>query len=227
MEENQSSSKRKLKNPVKFQIQLDDEQKEAKRVIRESKITILKGEPGSGKTSVAVNTALDMLFNNEIEKIILTRATITAEEELGFLPGNIDSKLEPYIAPLTECMEHIYKHDTTIKNLLEKGSIDIKPIGFLRGHNFYESTIVVVDEAQNIKHNQMKLILTRLCKGAKIIFCGDIEQCDLKHERESGFDFVCKEISKLPGVKLVELKNNHRDELVKMIIETYRNHNSN
>lgn len=212
---------RKRKNPIKFQIQLNEEQKEAKSVILNSTITALTGEAGSGKTAVACQAALDLLFNGAVEKIILTRAAVNAGEEIGFLPGDKDTKLHQYVLPILENMYEIYNKEKIEKEIQEERII-IGPVGFMRGRNLARAC-VLIDEAQNLTHSQTKLLLTRVCHGTKVIMCGDVDQTDLPPSKQSGFDFICKEVAgKMNGFSLFVLKQNHRDPIVEDILKIYK-----
>lgn len=212
---------RKRKNPIKFEIQLNEEQKQAKAIILNNKITVLKGSAGSGKSMVAAQVALDLLFNNEVEKIILTRPAVTAGEDIGFLPGDKDSKLAPYTAAIYDNMYRLYKKEKVDKELQE-GRIEVIPLGFMRGRNL-SNCCVVVDEGQNITDRQMELLLGRICKGSKMIICGDSAQIDLKDRKLSGFEFLAKHMIDVPGFAVVTLKINHRDPIVDDILNVYRN----
>ncbi len=212
--------KRKPKGPIHFEIELNQEQREAKEQILNNKITVLKGGAGSGKSLVAIQTALDLLFRKDIGKIVLTRPTVTAGEEIGFMPGNLDAKLAPYIAPLLDAMYSLYNRDK-IDSMIHEGLVEVIPVAFMRGRNM-KDCVVVVDEAQNITDKQMELMLGRLCKGSKMILCGDIAQTDLKTKELSGFNFLCDgEMRAIPGFKVVTLKENHRDEIVEDILRVY------
>jgi len=168
--------KGKPKNPIKFRIQLNEEQKRAKESILHNTVTVLKGKAGSGKSLLAANVALDLLFTKEIEKIIITRPTVVAGQDIGFLPGGIDDKLAPFTAPVYENMHRLYDKEK-IEKCIADGKIEIVPISFMRGRNFTDC-LVVVDEAQNLTDTQTELILTRICNGSKVIFCGDSAQID-------------------------------------------------
>lgn len=213
--------KRKLKNPIKFQIQLNEEQRQAKAIILNSKISVVKGGAGSGKSMLAAQIALDMLFTGQVEKIILTRPTVTAGEEIGFMPGNIDAKLAPYTSAIYDNMYRLYCKEK-IDACIAEGKIEVIPFAFMRGRNFSEC-IVVVDEGQNVTDRQMKLLLGRLCIGSKMIICGDVQQTDLKDPKQSGFHFICKNLVGIEGFSLVTLKVNHRDPIVEKILEVYSN----
>jgi phosphate starvation-inducible PhoH-like protein len=210
-------SLQKPKNAIKFAITLNSEQKEAKEKILSSKITFLKGQAGSGKSLLAAQIALDLLFKKEVKKIILTRPVVTAGEEIGFLPGDKDAKLAPYTASIYDNMYKLYNKEKIDKEISE-GNIEVVPIGFMRGRNFSDC-LVVIDESQNITQNQLELIVTRLCIGAKMIFVGDNSQIDLKDKRQSGFDWMSKKLSFIEGIKTIVLKANHRDPIVEEIIK--------
>lgn len=210
-------SVQKPKNPIKFAITLNEEQKLAKEQIINSKITFLKGKAGSGKSLLAAQIALDLLFKKVVKKIILTRPAVNAGEEIGYLPGDKDAKLAPYTASIYDNMYSLYNKEKIDKELSE-GNIEVIPIGFMRGRNFSDC-VVVIDESQNITHNQLELILTRLCIGAKMIFVGDNSQIDLKDKKQSGFDWMSKKLSFIDGVSTIILKNNHRDSIVDEILK--------
>lgn len=214
-----TEGQKKPKNPVKFLISLNEEQKEAKTIIMSNKITVLKGQAGSGKSLVAAQSALDMLFRRDVEKIILTRPAVTSGEDLGFMPGDKDAKLAPYTAAIYDAMFRLYNRDKIEKELAE-GKIEVIPLAFMRGRNFSDCA-VVVDEAQNITNLQMELLLSRMCTGSKMILCGDNAQIDLKDRKQSGFDFICKHLSAVPGFGVVTLRTNHRDPIVDNIIQVY------
>lgn len=225
MNDNLSGNKlprKTLKNPIKFQIPLSAEQKQAKEIILNNTITIVRGGAGSGKSMLAAQVALDMLFRKEVEKIILTRPAVTSGEEIGFLPGDKDEKLAPYTAAIYDNMYRLYKKEYIDKHISE-GNIEVIPLGFMRGRNLTNS-LIVVDEGQNITHKQMELLLGRICTGSKMIICGDTAQIDLKDKRMSGFDFISKHLVDVPGFSVVTLKSNHRDPIVEHILKVYENY---
>lgn len=217
-----TAQKRKPKNPIKFQVTLNDEQKEAKAVILNNKITVLRGGAGSGKSMVAAQVALDLLFTHQVEKIILTRPAVTSGEELGFMPGDKDAKLAPYTAAIYDNMYRLYNKEK-IDNELAAGRIEVIPVAFMRGRNL-TNCCVVVDEGQNITHRQMELILGRLCEGSKMIICGDTAQVDLKDRKQSGFGFICNNLTAVNRFAVVTLKTNHRDPIVEEILKIYADH---
>ena len=213
-------AKRKPKGPIKFNISLNEEQKVAKAKILDNTITILRGKAGSGKSLLAANVALDLLFSKEIEKIIITRPTVVAGQDIGFLPGDVNEKLAPFTAPVYENMHRLYSKEK-IEKCIAEGEIEIVPVSFMRGRNF-TNCLVVVDEAQNLTDNQTELLLTRICDGSKMIFCGDSAQIDLKDRKTSGFDVVCKHMKDVTGFNVVTLEKNHRHPIVDEILEVYK-----
>jgi phosphate starvation-inducible PhoH-like protein len=214
-------SKRKPKGSIKFEIQLNEEQKKAKEKILHNTVTVLKGKAGSGKSLLAANIALDLLFSREIEKIIITRPTVVAGQDIGFLPGDVNEKLAPFTAPVYENMHRLYNKEK-IEKCIAEGEIEIVPVSFMRGRNF-TNCLVVIDEAQNLTDTQMELLLTRICHGSKMIFCGDAAQIDLKDRKTSGFDVVCKHMKDVPGFEVITLEKNHRHEIVEFILDVYKN----
>ena len=213
-------AKRKPKGPIKFNVQLNEEQKIAKGKIFENTVTVLRGKAGSGKSLLAANVALDLLFRRDIEKIIITRPTVVAGQDIGFLPGDINEKLAPFTAPVYENMHRLYNKEK-IEKCIEEGQIEIVPVSFMRGRNFTDC-LVVVDESQNLTDTQTELILTRICNGSKVIFCGDNAQIDLKDKRTSGFDVICKHMKEVPGFNVITLEKNHRHPIVDDILEVYK-----
>lgn len=216
------SVKRKPKNPIKFSVQLNEEQKHAKEVILNSKITVIKGQAGSGKSLVAAQVALDLLFRREVEKVILTRPAVTSGEEIGFLPGSKEDKLAPYTAAIYDNMYRLYNKEKIDKCVVD-GQIEVIPLAFMRGRNL-TNCCVVVDEGQNITHRQMELLLGRICNGTKMIVCGDIQQIDLRDKKLSGFNFISTNFKEVNGFSVVTLKTNHRDPIVEQILEIYKAH---
>lgn len=215
------NTKRKPKNPIKFQISLNEEQKEAKALIVSNTITILTGQAGSGKTLVACQAALDALFTGEVEKIVVARPVVTAKEEIGFLPGSMKDKLDPFIAPVFDNLHRLYNKEK-IDALIQENIIEIIPIAFMRGRNFSDS-FVILDEAQNITDSQLELIIGRLCVGSKMVISGDVSQIDLKNKKESGLFFFNKAIAgQVEGVASMHLKTNHRHPIIEPILNIYK-----
>ena len=213
------NKKRKPKTPVKFDIQLNEEQKLAKDTILNNTITVLKGRAGSGKSLLAAQVALDLLYNKSVEKIIITRPTITAGESIGYLPGTLDAKLAPFTAPVYDNMYRLSPKEK-IEKLVSEGLIEILPFAFMRGRNF-TNCLVIADEGQNITHTQMQLLLGRICLGSKMIICGDADQIDLPNKKDSGFDWICKHLDTVNGFAVEDLKTNHRHPIVSPILDIY------
>jgi phosphate starvation-inducible PhoH-like protein len=213
------TQKRKPKNPIKFQLQLNEEQKQAKALIVENPVVVLKGMAGSGKTLVAVQAALDMLFSKEVEKIIITRPTV-AKEDLGFLPGDLKEKMDPWLAPIYHNLYMLYGKDKVDREI-EQGNIEIVPFAFMRGRTFVDS-FVIVDEAQNVTHDQMETVLGRLGKGSKMVICGDLAQIDLKTKKDTGFSFLTRIEEQVKGFRVFALQANHRHDIVSPILKVYQ-----
>jgi len=211
--------KRRPKKPIKFNVQLNEEQKQAKALILDNPITMLKGMAGSGKTLVATQVALDLLFTKQVDKIIITRPTVS-KEDIGFLPGDIREKMDPWLAPIYHNLYMLYNKDKVDKEL-ENGNIEIVPFAFMRGRTFVDS-FVIVDEAQNVTHNQMETVIGRLGKGSKMVICGDMAQIDLKDRRETGFSFLARLEENVEGFKTASLEQNHRHAIVSPILEVYK-----
>ena len=210
--------KRIPKNPIKFKIQLNDEQKQAKAEILENTITLLAGQAGSGKTLLACNVALDGLFRRMYDKVIITRPTVS-KEEIGFLPGDLREKMDPLVQPIYQNMFLLYDK-SKVERHIEKSEIEIVPVSFMRGRTFVNS-IVIVDEAQNVTHDQMEMIVTRLGKGSKMIVCGDTHQVDLKKKEDSGFKFLYNGAKKIKEMQSITLVTNNRADVVQDLIDYY------
>jgi len=210
--------KRKPKNPIKFKITLNEEQKEAKSKILESTLTLLAGKAGSGKTMLACQIALERLFMKEVNKIIITRPTVS-KEDIGFLPGDLREKMDPWVQPIYQNMFALYDK-VKIEKLIEEGKIEIVPVSFMRGRTFLDS-VIIVDEAQNVTHEQMEMIVTRLGLRSKMIICGDDHQVDLKSKRDSGFKFLYTAARKVKNMCGITLMQNHRDPIVDNLLDLY------
>lgn len=169
-------------------------------------------------TLLACQAALDMFFKREIEKIVITRPTV-AKEDIGFLPGDLKEKMDPWLAPIYANLFMLYNKEH-IEKMVQNGEIEIVPFAFMRGRTF-PNTFVLVDECQNITHSQTEMMLGRLGKGGKMVFCGDLAQIDLKSKKDSGISFFVRLEEQVPGVKIVSLKTNHRHEIVEKILNVY------
>ena len=214
------TQKRIPKNPIKFQLTLNPEQKIAKRLIIDNAITVIKGKAGSGKILVACQAALDMLFTRQIDNIIITRPTVS-KEDIGFLPGTLMEKMDPWVSQIYANMYNLYRRDK-IDQIINANDLEIVPLSFMRGRTFLNS-FIIVDEAQNITHEQMEMVLSRIGLHSKMVICGDLKQNDLKNPRETGFDFLCKLENKVNELGIIELKKNHRHSIVDEILKEYNN----
>jgi len=212
--------KRIPKNPIKFKLQLNDEQKEAKKEILENTITLLAGSAGSGKTLLACNVALDGLMRRQYEKIIITRPTVS-KEEIGFLPGDLREKMDPWVQPIYQNFYALYDK-IKIDKLIDDGKIEIVPVSFMRGRTFLDS-MIIVDEAQNVTHEQMEMITSRIGLRSKMMICGDSNQTDLKRKADSGFKFLYTASRKIKNLSAITLFTNHRDPIVEDLLDYYNN----
>lgn len=214
--------KRKIKNPIKFKLSLNEEQKEAKQTLLENTITVLAGKAGSGKTLLACQSGLDGLFRRHYDKIIITRPTVS-KEEIGFLPGDLREKMDPWVQPIYQNMYLLYGKDK-IQPYIDEGKIEIVPLSFMRGQTFTHSYIIC-DEAQNVTMKQMEMIVTRIGLKSKMVICGDDGQVDLKNRTDSGFRFLYNASNKIENLASITLLQNHRNPIVDDLIELYENEN--
>lgn len=207
--------KKVLKNEIKYQITLNDEQKEAKRLIRENQIVIITGRAGCGKSLVSAQTALDFLFKKEFEKIFITRAAVEVGHSLGFLPGSLNEKFDPYLEAFQENLIKCYDK-VKIEQLVNDEKIKALPVQFIRGKTIDD--VLVVEEAQNLTKSEMLAILTRLGKNGRIIINGDNEQKDIRDDY-NGLSYIIELSKKIEEIKWVKLKHNHRSDLVGKILD--------
>ena len=219
-----NTEKRKPKGPIHFNLSLNEEQRIAKSEILNNTVTLLKGQAGSGKTLLACQIALDMFFNREIEKIIITRPVVAAAEDIGYLPGGLKEKMDPWLAPIYANLYMLY-NKMAIDKMVEAQEIEILPFAFVRGRTFVNA-VVIVDEAQNVSNVQTEMIVGRLGLNSKMIFCGDTAQIDLRNKKESGIDFFKILESRVSGVKVIVLLQNHRHPIVPEILNVYREYSS-
>ena len=209
-------NKRVSKDTIKFKIILSEEQKEAKAKILQNDVIVVFGKAGSGKTLISAQAALDALFSNNIENIYITRPTVS-KEDLGFLPGDLKDKMDPWLAPLYHNM-YVLHDKMQVDKLLAEKKIEIAPISFMRGITFVNS-YVLVDECQNITKDQIKMLITRIGKGSKMIFTGDASQIDLKKNSDSGLNYLLKLGEDIEGFITYQLKDNHRHPIVDRFID--------
>ena len=207
--------KKVLKNEIKYQIQLNEEQKEAKRLIRENQIVIITGRAGCGKSLVSAQTALDFIFKKECETIHVTRAAVEVGHSLGFLPGSLNEKFDPYLEAFQENLIKCYDK-VKIDQLINDKKVIALPVQFIRGKTVDD--VLVVEEAQNLTKAEMLAILTRLGKNGKIIVNGDNEQKDIKDEF-NGLSYIIELSKKIEEIKWIKLKTNHRSDIVGKILD--------
>jgi phosphate starvation-inducible PhoH-like protein len=206
---------RERKNEIKYAVQLNDEQKEAKRLIIENQIVIITGRAGCGKSLVSAQTALDFMFKKQIDEIMVTRAAIEVGKSLGFLPGNMNEKFDPYLEAFIENFSKCYGPEK-IDAILAEGKVKSYPIQFIRGKTI--DNVLIVEEAQNTTKHEMLAILTRLVKTGKIIINGDNEQKDIRDEF-NGLSYAIELSKQIPDIKWIKLKENHRSDLVGKILD--------
>lgn len=206
---------RERKQEIKYNVQLNEEQKEAKRLIRENQIVIITGRAGCGKSLVCAQVALDFLFKKEADSIFVTRATIEVGNSLGFLPGSLDEKFNPYLEAFQENLNKCYDK-VKIEQLITDKKVLAYPVQFIRGKTIDD--VLIVEEGQNLSKAQMLAILTRLGKTGKIIINGDMEQQDTK-DSINGLAYAIELSKKISDIKWIKLKENHRSDIVGKILE--------
>ena len=191
------------------------------KTVDKNDVVFCNGPAGTGKTFLAVCFAISALENNLIDKIILCRPAVEAGENLGFLPGDLKEKVDPYLAPLYDALNVLFEEKKLIK-LLENKIIEIVPLAYMRGRTL-DNSFMILDEAQNATIIQMKMFLTRLGIGSKSIITGDVTQIDLNSKKESGLVQVTEVLKDIKGIGFVKLNQNDvvRHHLVKKIIEAY------
>jgi len=206
---------RERKQEIKYAIQLNEEQKAAKQLIRDNQVVIITGRAGCGKSLVSAQTALDFLFKKQCDKIFVTRATIEVGNSLGYLPGSIDEKFNPYLEAFIENLTKCYD-GPKIEQLITDKKVVALPVQFIRGKTIDD--VLIVEEAQNLTRAHMLALLTRLGKTGKIIINGDNEQKDIRDEF-NGLSYAIELSKKISEIKWVKLKENHRSDLVGKILD--------
>ena len=192
--------------------------------IREKMIVFGLGPAGTGKTYLAMAMAINAFKNNDVNRIILTRPAIEAGEKLGFLPGDLQSKVDPYLRPLYDALYQIMGAESFAANM-EKGLIEVAPLAYMRGRTL-DNAYIILDEAQNTTPAQMKMFLTRIGFGSKVIITGDITQKDLPTGTVSGLDVAMRVLSKVDEIGFVKLTNKDvvRHPLVQKIVKAYEDY---
>ncbi|MDE5909265.1 MAG: PhoH family protein [Lachnospiraceae bacterium] len=189
--------------------------------IRNNMIVFGLGPAGTGKTYLAMAMAITAFKSQEVERIILTRPAIEAGEKLGFLPGDLQSKVDPYLRPLYDALYQIMGAETFLKNM-EKGLIEVAPLAYMRGRTL-DNAYIILDEAQNTTPAQMKMFLTRIGFGSKVIVTGDASQKDLSPGTVSGLDVAQKVLQNIEGIELCKMTSRDvvRHPLVQKIVKAY------
>ncbi len=212
-----------IKTPKKSIIPRSEKQKEYVRALRQSQIIISAGPAGTGKTFLAVAIGLTMLLEKKIERIILSRPAVEAGERLGFLPGDMKEKVDPYLRPLYDSLYDLF-HFEKIQRMIEIGDIEIAPLAFMRGRTL-KNSFAILDEAQNATDTQIKMFLTRIGENSKIVVNGDPSQIDLPNKNISGLDRSKKILSNLDEIKVIDFDHSDvvRHPLVSKIVKAYNN----
>jgi phosphate starvation-inducible PhoH-like protein len=218
----QNKEKTPPKNDIKYTITLSDEQKQAKAKIIETPFNFVLGQAGSGKTLLAVQIALDMFFKRQVNKIIITRPTVSNEDN-GFLPGSLAEKMDPWLVPLRSNMRKVYNKPEILDKMEKEENIELVSLAHFRGRTF-DNAICIVDEFQNLTKQQLQMVLSRLGKDSLMILTGDKHQIDLKFKNDSAIH----DVPKIKGSKFVNeiiLKDNHRHEalteILRLLNESY------
>ena len=214
-----------IKTPKKSIIPRSEKQKGYVRALRQSDIIISAGPAGTGKTFLAVAVGLTMLLEKKIERIILSRPAVEAGERLGFLPGDMKEKVDPYLRPLYDSLYDLFDFEK-IQRMIEIGDIEIAPLAFMRGRTL-KNSFAILDEAQNATETQIKMFLTRIGENSKIVVNGDPSQIDLPNKTMSGLDGSKKLLSHLNEVSIVDFDHSDvvRHPLVSKIVKAYNNYN--
>ena len=197
------------------------------QAIRDNSIVFGIGPAGTGKTYLAVAIAVAMYRNKIVEKIILTRPAVEAGEKLGFLPGDLGAKVDPYLKPLYDALQEMFGLEV-YSRLIEKGVIEIAPLAYMRGRTL-SNAFIILDEAQNTTREQMKMFLTRMGEGSRIVVTGDATQIDLPNEKASGLLHASKILQGIDNIQIVYLKNRDivRNDLVQAIVKAYEESKNN
>ena len=218
----ENMEKRIPKGPVKLSVTLSEEQKVAKEIILRHPVSFVLGKAGSGKTLLACAIALDLFFKREINKIVITRPTVATEDN-GFLPGTEKEKMEPWLVPIRDNMRKVYNVPPILEKMETEQSIELVSLTHFRGRTF-ENAVCIIDEFQNLTKQQFAMAVSRLGKGSMMIFCGDLEQIDLKYDNDSAIHEIPKLRSSEYCSEII-LKDNHRhpalDDIFRLLSNKY------
>lgn len=197
------------------------------QAIKDNSIVFGIGPAGTGKTYLAVAIAAAMYRNRVVEKIILTRPAVEAGEKLGFLPGDLGAKVDPYLKPLYDALQEMFGLEV-YSRLIEKGVIEIAPLAYMRGRTL-SNAFIILDEAQNATREQMKMFLTRMGEGSRIVVTGDATQIDLPNDKSSGLLHAATILQGIDNISVIHLKNRDivRNDLVQAIVKAYEGSKNN
>ena len=211
-----------IRTPKKSVIARSQKQSDYIKALRENNIIMSLGPAGTGKSFLAVSVAITMLMEKKIERVILSRPAVEAGEKLGFLPGDMKEKVDPYLRPLYDALYELFGYEK-INKKIETGEIEIAPLAFMRGRTL-KNCFAILDEAQNATETQIKMFLTRIGENTKLVVNGDPSQIDLVNKNDSGLVKTKKILEKVEEVKFIEFDHNDvaRHPLVAKIVEAYQ-----
>ena len=220
---NVKSFKQLIKTPKKSVIARSEKQSEYIKALKENDIVMSLGPAGTGKSFLAVSVAITLLMEKKIDRVILSRPAVEAGEKLGFLPGDMKEKVDPYLRPLYDALYELFGADK-IEKKIETGEIEIAPLAFMRGRTL-KNCFAILDEAQNATETQIKMFLTRIGENSKLVVNGDPSQVDLINKKDSGLIKSKKILKDLDEIKIIEFDHNDvvRHPLVSKIIKAYQN----
>ena len=222
-ESNVESFKQLIKTPKKSVIPRSEKQSEYIKALKENDIIMSLGPAGTGKSFLAVSVAITLLMEKKIDRVILSRPAVEAGEKLGFLPGDMKEKVDPYLRPLYDALYELFGTDKIDKKI-ESGEIEIAPLAFMRGRTL-KNCFAILDEAQNATETQIKMFLTRIGENSKLVVNGDPSQVDLINKDHSGLIRSRKILKNIKEIKVIEFDHNDvvRHPLVTKIIRAYQN----
>jgi phosphate starvation-inducible PhoH-like protein len=211
-----------IKTPKKSVIARSEKQSEYIKALRENSIVMALGPAGTGKSFLAVSVGITLLMEKKVERVILSRPAVEAGEKLGFLPGDMKEKVDPYLRPLYDALYDLFGYEQ-IQKKIESGEIEIAPLAFMRGRTL-KNSFAILDEAQNATETQIKMFLTRIGENSKLVVNGDPTQIDLMNKSHSGLVKSKKILSRIEEIKIVEFdhKDVVRHPLISRIIQAYQ-----